>query len=520
MRFARSRFNNRAAFLDTPIGTKVAFRSAATMPTKMKITDWMRRMGLKGSVSLVQRDGKDEWVGIFPVVMLSILEMRADGHKGYKKALMSERACIQKIADSVEHATEDVRWEVANELACCLLGRSCEESAQSLAAWYGSLLPRFPRPVIDFVSSVSALDLDQSFHVQKVLEVLKESNAEQVRSAVAVGNQQRRRERQAACCPRALGAVHAQQPETQEATTESEGIEEHIRWQNELAHEIKRNTRRMAMQPCERPTPAPCAEEVAAAALGAVHTQQPETQEATTQSEGIEEHIRRQNELAHEIRQNTRRMAMQTCGRPTPAPCPEEVAEVCQKGISKKARRHQAKKAEQRRLQELRQQRFKQKGDEEFVKIAKNVEQFKQEEETTVKMDLECLTEELDAKLRDLEWEKRRQECGVEARSFPTKAQLLRCHIQGGVQRGEQMRREVIAFVQGIAKDMLVPEAASFADALVTKLLAGAPSDFDSVAAWCVYGPLARAFCSRTWEDPLLARTRHGVVVAAAATVS
>ena len=457
MRFACCRFNNRAAFLDTPIGTKVAFRSAATMPTKTKITDWMRRMGLKGSVSLVQRDGKDEWVGNFPVVMLSILEMRADGHKGYKKALMSERACIQKIADCVEHAPEDALAGVVTDLACCLRDRSCEESVQSLAAWYGSLLPRIPKLVLDFVSSVSALDLDQSFHVLKVLEVLTESNAEQVRSAVALGAQQRRRERQAACCPRALGAVHAQQPETQEATTQSEGIEEHIRWQNELAHEIKRNTRRMAMQPC---------------------------------------------------------------GRPTPAPCPEEVAEVCQKGISKKARRHQAKKAEQRRLQELRQQRFKQKGCGEFVQIAKTVEQFKQEEETTVKMDLECLTEELDAKLRDLEWEKRRQECGVEARSFPTKAQLLRCHIQGGVQRGEQMRREVIAFVQGIANDMLVSEAASFADALVTKLLAGAPSDFDSVAAWCVYGPLARAFCSHTWEDPLLARTRHGVVVAAAAKVS
>ena len=108
----------------------------------------------------------------------------------------------------------------------------------------------------------------------------------------------------------------------------------------------------------------------------------------------------------------------------------------------------------------------------------------------------------------------------MDARSFPTKAQHLRCHIQGGVQRGEQMRREVIAFVQGIAQDMLVPEAASFADALVTKLLARAPSDFDSVAAWSVYGAFARAFCSRTWKDPLLARTRHGVVVAAAAAIS
>ena len=469
MRLARSRFNNRAALLGTPIGTKVALRSAATMPTMseracmQKIADSLEHApeGVRWEVAtdlafcLIGRSCEESvqslaaWYG-------SLLRRGADYAKVSKKALMSERACIQKIADSVAHAPVDVRWEVALDLACCLIGRSCEESVQSLAAWYGSLRRRFPSAVIEFVSSVSALDLDQSFHLHMVLEVLMDSK-EQVRSAVALGDQRRRRERQAACCPWALGAVHAQQPETQEATTQSEGIEEHIRWQNELAHEIKRNTRRMAMQPC---------------------------------------------------------------GRPTLAPCPEEVAEVCQKGISKKARRRQAKKAEQRRLQELRQQRFKQKGDEEFVKIAKNVEQFKQEEETTVKMDLECLTEELDAKLRDLEWEKRRQECGVEARSFPTKAQLLRCHIQGGVQRGEQMRREVIAFVQGIAKDMLVPEAASFADALVTKLLAGAPSDFDSVAAWCVYGPLARAFCSRTWKDPLLARTRHGVDVAAAATVS
>ena len=80
MRFARSRFNNRAALLGTPIGTKVALRSAATMPT------------------------------------------------------MSERARIQKIADSLEHAPEVVRWEVATDLAFCLIGRSCEESVQSLLA--------------------------------------------------------------------------------------------------------------------------------------------------------------------------------------------------------------------------------------------------------------------------------------------------------------------------------------------------------------------------------------------------
>lgn len=159
MRLARSRFNNRAALLGTPIGTKVALRSAATMPT------------------------------------------------------MSERACMQHIADSLEHAPEGVRWEVATDMAFCVIGRSCEESVQSLAAWYGSLRRRFPSAVIEFVSSVSALDLDQSFHVLKVLEVLTDSNAEQVRSAVALGAQQRRRERQAACCPRALGAVHAQQPE-------------------------------------------------------------------------------------------------------------------------------------------------------------------------------------------------------------------------------------------------------------------------------------------------------------------
>ena len=82
------------------------------------------------------------------------------------------------------------------------------------------------------------------------------------------------------------------------------------------------------------------------------------------------------------------------------------------------------------------------------------------------------------------------------------------------------MRREVITFVQGIAKDMLVPEDTSFADALVTQLLAGGPNDFDSAAARGVYGPLAQAFCSHTWEDPLLARTRRRIVMAAAAAVS
>ena len=112
-----------------------------------------------------------------------------------------------------------------------------------------------------------------------------------------------------------------------------------------------------------------------------------------------------------------------------PAPYPKEEAEVCQKGISNKARRRQAKKAEQRRLQELRQQRLKQKEDEEFMKIAKSIEHLKQEEETTVKTDLEGLTQELDAKLRELEWEKRRQERGVEARSLPTEVQLLERHI-------------------------------------------------------------------------------------------
>ena len=253
----------------------------------------------------------------------------------------------------------------------------------------------------------------------------------------------------------------------------------------------------------------------------AVHAQQPDTQEATAQSKGFENYIRRQNELAHNIKQNTRRiMGMHPFGRPTPEPCPEEVAEVCQKGISKKARHRLAKKAENSRLKELRQQHLQQKENEEFMKIANRVQHFKQGEESAIKMDLDCFTEKLDTKLKDLEWEKRRQERCVKARSLPTEAQLLEHHIKGSVQRGEQMRREVIAFVQSIAKDMFVPEAASFADALMTKLLSWSPSDFDLVAAWSVYGPLARAFCSHAWEDPLLAHTRHGVVVAAAAVVS
>ena len=96
----------------------------------------------------------------------------------------------------MEHAPEAVRWEVATDLACCLKDRSCEESIQSLAAWYGSLWALFPVAVVAFVSSVSASDLDQSFHVLKVLEVLTDSSAEQVKSAV--GAQKRRPERWAA----------------------------------------------------------------------------------------------------------------------------------------------------------------------------------------------------------------------------------------------------------------------------------------------------------------------------------
>ena len=142
------------------------------MSRKIKITDWTRRMGSNGSVSLVRVDGKDELLVNFPVVMLGILHTRADCAKGSKKALMSERACIQKIADSVEQAPEDVRWEVAADLSGCLRDRSCEESVKSMAAWYGSLWGRFPVAVVAFVRSASASDLDQSFHVLKVLEVL------------------------------------------------------------------------------------------------------------------------------------------------------------------------------------------------------------------------------------------------------------------------------------------------------------------------------------------------------------
>ena len=95
---------------------------------------------------------------------------------------MSERACIQKIADSVEDVPENVRCEVATDVECCLRGRSCEESVQSLAAWYGSLWARCPMAVVAFVRSVSASDLDQSFHVLMVLKVLTDSSAEQLRS--------------------------------------------------------------------------------------------------------------------------------------------------------------------------------------------------------------------------------------------------------------------------------------------------------------------------------------------------
>ena len=106
--------NNRAVFPSTPIGTKVVLCSSATMPRKMKVTDWMRRMNCNGSVKIVRLDDKGEELHMqahmnFSSSILLILHMRAQHAKGSKKALMSERACIQKIADCVEHAPEGAR---------------------------------------------------------------------------------------------------------------------------------------------------------------------------------------------------------------------------------------------------------------------------------------------------------------------------------------------------------------------------------------------------------------------------
>jgi hypothetical protein len=203
-------------------------------------------------------------------------------------------------------------------------------------------------------------------------------------------------------------------------------------------------------------------------------------------------------------------------------PTPRPAEEVYQKGISKKAQRRQAKRAEQRRLQELRQQRLKQEEDVEFLKIAKSVERLKQAEDTIVKMDQECLTEELDAKLRKLEWERRQQARGMEAGRGPTEAQLLERHIQVGAQRGGHMRREIVTFVESIAGNIIVPEPEAFASNLVTKLLAGAARHLiegcDTQAAEEVYGSFAQAFCSHEWKEPLLARINRRAVLTAAAT--
>jgi hypothetical protein len=62
------------------------------MPGAMKIADWERQMGSKSSgVSMLQLDGDEEPCGDFPMVMITILCLRADSAKGSKKALMSER---------------------------------------------------------------------------------------------------------------------------------------------------------------------------------------------------------------------------------------------------------------------------------------------------------------------------------------------------------------------------------------------------------------------------------------------
>ena len=76
------------------------------MPRKIKVTDWMRRMNSNSYVNIGRLDDKGEELHMKVHMnsfasFLQILHMRAQDAKGSKKALMSERTCIQKIADSV-----------------------------------------------------------------------------------------------------------------------------------------------------------------------------------------------------------------------------------------------------------------------------------------------------------------------------------------------------------------------------------------------------------------------------------
>ena len=82
--------------------------------------------------------------------------------------------------------------------------------------------------------------------------------------------------------------------------------------------------------------------------------------------------------------------------------------------------------------------------------------------------------------------------------------------------RGECMRREVAAFAT--ANALANPQDSRiFADKLVRLLLAGGGPPYDMARARAVYGSLLKAFRGHSWEDPLLARAKPHVILAAAA---
>lgn len=220
----------------------------------------------------------------------------------------------------------------------------------------------------------------------------------------------------------------------------------------------------------------------------------------------IEAEIKRGNERARELKKNSRRAqaAYATTLHTHRQRAPEQANVSEEQILSKRTLRRQANVRKQRQMREQLGEKARRREHGEFMKLVRQVGCRSPAEATDAgphqRQEVGGGAEKVLGSTAQQQWQ-----------------QQLACNVAAGAQRGEQMRREVAGFVNGLAVGVVAPDAEAFADGLARRLLAGGDAPCDIAAARAVYGGLAKAFCAHDWNDPLLVRVKVRAVLAAAA---
>ncbi len=231
----------------------------------------------------------------------------------------------------------------------------------------------------------------------------------------------------------------------------------------------------------------------------------------------LEDEVKLLNMAARERKMAAKKMA--TTGGESQHYAPRDQAAVesadPRQEMSQGALRRRQRREKQQRARQQRAETKELAEDEEFLRMARQVERLKKEEGTVVNQDLESLTEDLQVAL-DKFYPEESSRIPEKHRGNPQALELV-AHIAGGAQRGEQMRRELASFISSLAADVVAPDAETFPGALLETLLAGTHHECDLSAAGQVYGPFADAFRAHSWSDHLMRRVGRRAILATAA---